>query len=89
MGVGETLKRYGTRKVVRRVSRSIPWIGAVVVLIGLGGAIRRKGLVGGVIHSALDAIPFLGAAKNLIEAGRGRDFIRDRPPAPSETRSAV
>jgi hypothetical protein len=23
-------------------------------------------------------IPFVGGAKNLVEAGRGRDFIRDK-----------
>jgi hypothetical protein len=27
----------------------------------------------------LDFIPFVGGAKNLAEAARGRDFIRDRP----------
>ena len=89
MRVGQALKRYGTRKIVRRVSRSIPWIGAAVVIVGLGEAVRRKGLVGGLVHSALDAIPFVGAAKNLIEAGRGRDFIRDRPSSRLESPSAT
>ncbi|HEX6164401.1 MAG TPA: hypothetical protein VFZ31_13615 [Vicinamibacterales bacterium] len=30
------------------------------------------------IHSGLDAIPFVGGAKNVAEAVRGRDFIPDR-----------
>ncbi len=56
----------------------MPWIGAVVAIATLGSAIRRKGLVRGAINSALDAIPFLGAAKNGAEFVRGRDFIPDR-----------
>jgi hypothetical protein len=79
MNAKQTLKRYGTRKLTQRISRSIPWVGAVVAIAALSGAIRRKGLFGGVVHTALDAIPFVGAAKNIIEAGRGRDFISDRP----------
>ena len=72
------LQRYATRKVARRLSRSIPWIGAVVAIATLSSAIRRKGLVRGALHSALDAIPFVGAAKNGAEFVRGRDFFPDR-----------
>jgi hypothetical protein len=50
----------------------------VVALATLGGAIRRKGLFGGTLNTALDAIPFVGGAKNLAEVYRGRDFIRDK-----------
>ena len=32
------------------------------------------------LDTALDAVPFVGAAKNLAEVVRGRDFIPDRPP---------
>jgi hypothetical protein len=79
MTVTQSMKRYGTRKIMRRVSRSVPWIGGVIAIAALGSAIKRKGVVGGVVHTVLDAIPFVGAAKNIVEAGRGRDFIRDRP----------
>ncbi len=79
MSTKETLKRYGTRRVTKRLARSIPWIGAIVAAAALGGAIKRKGIVGGVVHTALDSIPFVGAGKNLIEGVRGRDFIKDRP----------
>ena len=85
MSTKDIVKGYGTRKITRRISRSIPWIGAIVAVAALGGAIKRKGFVGGVVHTALDSIPFLGAGKNLIEGVRGRDFIRDRPAAPSGT----
>ena len=57
----------------------MPWLGAVIALFTLGTAIRRKGVFGGTLDTALDFTPFVGAAKNMAEVGRGRDFIRDRP----------
>jgi hypothetical protein len=56
----------------------MPWIGAVLALATFGAAIRRKGLLGGTVNTVLDFIPYVGGAKNLAEAARGRDFIRDR-----------
>jgi len=70
---------YAGRKIARRLTRSIPYIGALIAIATIGSAIRRKGLVRGAIHSGLDAIPFVGGAKNLAEAARGRDFLPDRP----------
>jgi hypothetical protein len=78
MAKTKQLQSYAARKLARRLSRSIPYIGAVIALVTLGSAIRRKGVVRGAIHSGLDAIPFLGGAKNLAEAARGRDFLRDK-----------
>jgi hypothetical protein len=69
------------------MSRSIPWIGAAIAIVTVGSAIRRKGSVRGLIHSGLDAIPFVGGAKNVAEAVRGRDFIPDRVVAPPITSS--
>jgi hypothetical protein len=83
----QQLSNYAGRKIARRLSRSIPWIGAAIALVTIGSAIRRKGVVRGAIHSALDAIPFVGGAKNLAEMARGRDFIPDRvaPQVPATT----
>lgn len=78
MANARPLTRYASRKLTRRLSRSLPWIGGVIALATLGSAMRRKGIVRGALHSALDAIPFVGAAKNITEAARGRDFIPDR-----------
>lgn len=75
------LRNYAGRKLARRLTRSIPYIGAAIALVTLGSAIRRKGWFGGTLHSGLDAIPFVGGAKNIAEAVRGRDFIPDRTPA--------
>ena len=72
------IQRYAGKKLARRLTRSIPYIGAVIALATLVSAIRRKGFVRGAIHSALDAIPFVGGAKNVAEVVRGRDFFPDR-----------
>jgi hypothetical protein len=58
-------------------------VGAVIAIATLAGAIRRKGFIGGSVNTVLDAIPFVGGAKNIAEVYRGRDFIRDkRVPTP-------
>jgi hypothetical protein len=74
------LQGYATRKIARRLARSIPWIVAAIALATLGSAMRKKGVVRGALHSALDAIPFVGGAKNTAEFVRGRDFFPDRSP---------
>jgi hypothetical protein len=80
MAVKSHVKRYARRKLTKRLVRAIPWVGTVVALATLGQAIRQKGLFKGSLHSALDAIPYVGGAKNLAEAVRGRDFFPDRDP---------
>lgn len=79
MSMSRQLGQYAGRKATRRLIRAVPWLGGLVALATLGSAIRRKGLLGGSLDTALDMIPFVGGAKNLAEAGRGRDFIRDKP----------
>ena len=78
MAVSSQLTPYAAHRMRSRVLRAVPWLGGVVALVALGGAIRRKVAFGGTLHTALDMIPYVGGAKNLIEASRGRDFIRDR-----------
>ena len=78
MAITQQAVRYGQRRLMRRVGRCIPFVGTVVVLATIGAAIRRKGLFGGAIDSALNAIPFVGGMKNAAEVVRGRDFISDR-----------
>jgi hypothetical protein len=75
------IRQYATRRVTRRLTRTFPWIGSLIALATLGGAIRRKGWLGGTADTALDFIPVVGGAKNLAEIARGRDFIKDRRPA--------
>jgi len=78
MTVTRQVSQYARGRVLRRLARSMPWIGAVVAIAAVGTAVRRKGLFGGVADTALDAVPGVGAVKNAIEAVRGRDFIRDK-----------
>ena len=82
MATTTPIRNYAGRKIAKRLSRSLPWIGAAIALVTVGSAIRRKGFVRGVIHSGLDAIPFVGGAKNIAEAARGRDFLADRVTPP-------
>ena len=74
------LKQYASRRITRRLYRSMPFIGSVVAIATLGLAMRRKGALRGIADTVLDFIPFVGGAKNLAEIHRGRDFFPDKPP---------
>ena len=78
MSVRQQLVQYGQRRLTRKLSRSIPWIGGLLALATLGAAVRRKGIFKGTLDTALDFTPVVGGVKNLAEAARGRDFIRDK-----------
>lgn len=78
MGVTKHIGQYARGRLMRRLMRSTPWIGAAVALVTVGAAVRRKGMLGGTFDTALDAMPGVGAVKNAVEAMRGRDFIKDK-----------
>ena len=78
MTLTQQVSQYARGRLIRRLSRSMPWIGAVVALAAIGTAVRRKGFFGGALDTALDATPGVGALKNTVEAIRGRDFIKDK-----------
>ena len=79
MGMSRQIKQYATRRATRKLTRALPWLGAVVALLTVAGAIRRKGFFGGALDTALDFTPVVGTLKNMAEVGRGRDFISDKP----------
>jgi hypothetical protein len=89
MAISTQLSQYAGRRITRRLMRSMPWIGGVLALAMVGSAIRRKGVLGGTVDTALDFIPFVGGMKNLAEAARGRDFIPSRIPAGARAISAA
>ena len=62
----------------RRMSRSLPVISAAIAVVTVASAMRRKGVISGTLDSVLNAVPFVGAAKNAVEVVRGRDFFPDR-----------
>lgn len=72
------LSLFATRRLTSRLTRAIPWVGAAIALVTLGSSIRRKGFFGGTIDTALNFTPGVGTVKNLVEAGRGRDFILEK-----------
>lgn len=72
------LARWGSARLSHRLSRSLPWIGAAIAIATAASTIRRKGVISGTLDTGLNAIPFVGAAKNVVEMARGRDFFPDR-----------
>ena len=72
-------KQYASRRITRRLYRSMPLIGSVVAIATLGLAMRRKGAFRGLADTVLDFIPIVGGAKNLAEMRHGRDLFPDKP----------
>ena len=79
MSMGQRIARWGGIRISRRVGRSVPWIGTGIALLTVAATMRRKGFFGGAADTGLNAIPFVGAVKNIAEVARGRDFFPDRP----------
>ena len=81
MAEGKTLKRKlihaGGWQVAKRVAKAIPLGGTAVAVVLVGSDIKNKGVVKGLVNSGIDAIPFVGLAKNAVELFRG-DFIPDK-----------
>jgi hypothetical protein len=76
-GIIRRIIQAGGARLALKATKSIPLVGTAVV-IGLAGyEVKKKGLIKGVLNVALDATPFLGAAKNGIEAFTG-DWLPDR-----------
>ena len=71
------LVHAGGWQVAKRIAKTIPFGGTVVVVVLVGTDIKNKGVVKGLINSGIDAIPFVGLAKNAVELVRG-DFIADK-----------
>lgn len=78
MTLTQRITRWGGARLSRRVSRSLPWVGAAIALATAASTMRRKGVISGAVDTGLNAVPFVGAAKNAIEVARGRDFFPDR-----------
>ena len=57
----------------------MPIVGTAVAVAYLAHSVRRKGLFGGLAHTALDALPVVGTVKNGIELFTD-DWFPDRPP---------
>lgn len=80
-GERKSLKRKAVEVAGWRLVRAIPYVGTVAALGMIGYDIKKKGVVGGLLNSGLDAIPVVGLGKNVIEYFRG-DFFPDKGDAP-------
>jgi hypothetical protein len=77
-GLRRKMVHAGGWQIAKRVARSVPFGGAAVVLFLVGSDVKNKGVARGLLNSGIDAIPFVGLAKNAAEFVRGKDFIRDK-----------
>ena len=66
-----SLVRAGGTRLARKVGKALPLVGTVVAVGLVGYEIKKKGMVRGIVNTALDATPVLGAAKNAIEIFTG------------------
>ncbi len=71
------LAHAGGWQIAKRAAKMLPFGGTVVVLALVGHDIKKKGLAKGLMNSSIDAIPFVGLAKNGIELFAG-DFFPDK-----------
>lgn len=71
------IAKKGSLEVVKRVLKMIPLIGPVFSVGFAGHEIKKKGLIPGAVHVALDVTPFVGTAKNVVEIFTG-DWIPDK-----------
>ncbi len=78
-GLGRKIVHAGGWKIAKRVAKSIPYVGTAMAIGLVGYDIKRKGVVKGVINSGLDAIPFVGLGKNVVEFFTG-DLLPDKAP---------
>lgn len=65
--------------VAKRVAKSIPYVGTAMAIGLVGYDIKRKGVVKGILNAGIDAIPFVGAGKNIVEFFTG-DIFSDKTP---------
>ena len=74
-------------EVVKKLLKMIPIIGPVFSVGFAGHDIKKKGLIPGAVHVALDVTPVVGTAKNVVEIFTG-DWIPDKTkPAASVEKS--
>jgi hypothetical protein len=81
MSIGQKVTRWGGARLSRRLRRSIPVVGGIIAAATIFSTIRRKGVISGTLDTGLNAVPFVGALKNVAEIIRGRDIFPDRYPS--------
>lgn len=77
MNLWEKMMVNGGVRIARKVGKAVPLVGTAVVIGLIGYEIKKKGLLKGVVNTALDATPVVGTAKNMIELFTG-DWLKDK-----------
>jgi hypothetical protein len=75
------IAKKGSLEVFKKVLKMIPIIGPVFSVGFAGYDIKKKGLIPGAVHVALDVTPVVGTAKNAVEIFTG-DWIPDKATRP-------
>jgi len=68
----------GGARLAVKAAKAIPMVGTVVAVGLVGYEVKKKGLLKGLVNTALDATPFVGITKNAIEVFTG-DWLADKP----------
>lgn len=71
------IAKKGTFEVLKKLLKMIPIVGPVFSVGFAGHDIKKKGLIPGAVHVALDVTPVVGTAKNVVEIFTG-DWIPDK-----------
>jgi hypothetical protein len=71
------IAKKGGLEVLKKLLKMIPIIGPVFSVGFAGHDIKKKGLIPGAVHVALDVTPVVGTAKNAVEIFTG-DWIPDK-----------
>jgi hypothetical protein len=74
-----SLLRASSSRLVRKVGKALPVVGVAVTVGMVGYEVKKKGLLRGIVNTALDATPLVGTAKNVIEVFTG-DWLPDKEP---------
>jgi hypothetical protein len=75
--IAKKAAEIGGWQIAKRVAKSLPVVGTLLTIGLVGNDIRKKGVIKGVANSAIDAIPFVGTAKGVVEIFTG-DLISDK-----------
>ena len=76
-GITRKLVQAGGWSLARRLVKSVPYVGSAMAIGMIGYDIKRKGVVNGVLNTGIDAIPFVGTGKNIVEFFTG-DLFPDK-----------
>ena len=74
----ERIIRAGAARLIVKAAKSTPVIGTAIAIGLIGYEVKKKGLVKGIVNTALDATPIVGVTKNAIEMFTG-DWLPDKP----------